>query len=202
MRPAPKSTRSGGRLSHHQWLSTEPSASALRVPASGARNGQLARAGAPITTAQVATAMRQPSALAMGGSVRAEITPPTVRPICLMPMAMPRSWIGKRSTMALPRTGLTTLQPTPARKRQPRNIQKRGAAQARASPSAPRVSPPRRVGRTPQRSARCPAGREKRRPPRYTHGTMKATSRRESRNPSTRLGAKGETPSMPKAPIP
>src|SRR5215831_14566787 len=75
MRPAPKSTRSGGRLSHHQWSAMVPSALVLRVPASGARNGQLARAGAPITTAQVATAMRQPSALAMSGSVRAEITP-------------------------------------------------------------------------------------------------------------------------------
>src|SRR5215470_9390167 len=31
---------------------------------------------------------------------------------------------------------------------------------------------------------------------------MKATSRRESRKPSTRLGASGETPRMPKAPSP
>jgi len=174
----------------------------LRVLASGDRKGQLARAGAPITTAHVATAVRQPRALAIGGRVSAEMTPPTVRPICLMPMAMPRSRTGKRSTMALPRTGLTTLQPTPARKRQPRNIQKCDAAHARASPSAPSVRPPRKVGRTPQRSARWPAGSEKRRPPRYTEGTMKATSRRESLNPSTRLGARGETPSMPKAPIP
>ena len=81
---------------------------------------QLASAGAPITTAQATTAVRQPKAAAMGGSTSAEMTPPTVSPICLIPIATPRSRTGKRSTMALPSTGLTTLQPTPARKMQAR----------------------------------------------------------------------------------
>ena len=67
----------------------------------------------------------------MGGRTSAEMTPPTVSPICLMPMAMPRSRDGKRSTMALPSTGLTTLQPVPATTRQARKSQKRGAAAAR-----------------------------------------------------------------------
>ena len=163
--PVAKKISSAGRLSHPQASS---SAAAGPVPprasASGASRRHEVSAGAAITTAQVATAARQPSQTAMGGSTSAEITPPTVSPICLMPIAMPRSRVGKRSTMALPSTGFTTLHPVPATTKQARNSQNIGAAAASERPAAASARPPRNVGRTPSRSARCPAGREKKSP--------------------------------------
>ena len=77
---------------------------------------------------------------------RAETRPPRVRPICLTPIAMPRSRTGKTSMMALPSVGFTTLQPAPATKRQARKAGKPGASAAARRPAAPSASPPRKRG--------------------------------------------------------
>ena len=94
-------------------------------------------------------AARQPQWAAIAGSTSADSPPPRVSPICLMPIAMPRSVTGKRSTMALPSTGLTMLQPEPAKARHSRNTTKCGASAAARSPTPPMASAPSRVGRTP-----------------------------------------------------
>ena len=63
-------------------------------------------------------ASRQSRRSAIGGNSREPRIPPTVRPVCLMPMAMPRSRAGNHSTIARPVAGLATLKPKPARTRQ------------------------------------------------------------------------------------
>src|SRR2546425_10418964 len=62
-----------------------------------------------------ASACRQLQASAMGGSASAAASPPSVRPVCLTPIAMPRSRGGNHSTTALPVAGLRVLNPKPPR---------------------------------------------------------------------------------------
>jgi hypothetical protein len=134
-------------------------------PASGASDRQVSAIGSATTAAQAPTPARHPRAAATVGSTSAAATPPSVSPICLIPIANPRSRGGKRSTMARPSAGFTTLHPIPATTRHARKVENVGAAAAAESPAAPTARPPRKLGRTPMRSASRPPGSEKNRPP-------------------------------------
>ena len=57
----------------------------------------------------------------MGGSASAAARPPSVSPVCLIPIAMPRSHGGNHSTTALPVAGFSTLKPNPPRTRSVRS---------------------------------------------------------------------------------
>ena len=166
--PHAKKARIGTRRAHGQSIgaaaSVGPPAGAPRSRAPSGR--QMTATATATTAADIAAAARQPAVAATRGRTIAEAMPPSVSPICLMPIAMPRSGAGKRSMMALPSAGLTTLHPAPAKNRQKRNAGNAGAAAPSARPTAPTISPPSRLGRTPTRSVSRPAGSEKSSPPR------------------------------------
>ena len=77
-------------------------------------------------------------AAASGGKTSAPAMPPSVRPVCLMPIATPRRRGGNQSSTALPVAGLSTLNPKPATTRH---------ARIPPSPSASEAIATRRRGR-------------------------------------------------------
>src|SRR5207249_10680761 len=62
--------------------------------------------------------------------------------------------------------GIDEAQPMPARNKHRRNVVKPSDNAPTASPAAPTISPPSKLGRAPRRSPSRPPGSEKRRPPR------------------------------------
>src|SRR3989442_12071140 len=97
-------------------------AGAARLRAAGVRYAtSVTAADTSASAPPAASAERQPAPSASGGRASAPTRPPSVRPVCLMPMARPRPRGGNHSSTALPVAGVGTLKPKPASTRQARS---------------------------------------------------------------------------------